>query len=287
MVSLYVDAAVEATSRTSLQLAELGHIFGSGIADRELATIHREVAGQARRSIVASFGQTVSRRGGPSGYRSSATGVMRRWSGGRLKAALSRGDYLLPSATGIVLDVGPLDRAAVQWARLNFGAGPRGRGSLPPVMARFGDLVLAVGLGQTARPGFVVPAGYWEAGEGNRVGPDPGRRGMDAFYVSSRARSPEGRLRRGEPRSATAPRQSRVVSRGIAGRNFIDRGTERIAIELPRRYLLLYRELGERGMTRVRPASITVTTTPGRRRAPDTSVVAGQIQSRLGRRSLT
>lgn len=287
MVQMYVDLALEATSAMSKQLVDLGVAFARGAAPTERARIHAEVARQARRSTQASYAQTVSRRGGPSGYRANATGPMRRYSGGRLKRALGQDNYWISDANGITLDMTPLDRAAAQVWRLNFGAGARGQGSLPPVAVRFGVTVIAViGLDEAARPGFVIPAGFWETGAG-RVGPDPGRRGMDEFYVSSSARSSTtGRLRRGDPSARSAPRQNRIATKGIAGRSFLDRGLIRVATELPARYQILYRDLYRQGETKVRPRSITIATTPGRRRASDLSIVAGQAQSRLARRSL-
>ena len=267
LVDAYVAAAEAGAARMTRELVEMARVFEAGLADAEVARINQSVARQARLSVIRSYDQTVGHGGGPPGYRAGASGKMRRWAGGRLRRALSQGDYLVGDARGITMVTGPLDRAARQWARLNFGALGRGQGSLPPRTITFGDLVIAVvGLEEGPRPGFSLPAGYWlPGGDGN--GPDPARRGSDAFYVSSRTHDRIGRLRARQAGSSGRPRQGSVLSKGIASRNFLDQGVHRIAVELPREYQLAYTQLFRRGIATVRPGNVNVSVS-GRVRRP-------------------
>lgn len=260
MVQAFINAANGATREVSKQLTEMAALFEKGIARADLIGIHRDVGKQAQSSVVRSYGQTVKRNGGPSGYRSSE-GKWQRYAGGRLGAALAAPGFYEATQEGLsFINIDLLNRTAAQWARLNFGAGSRGKSSAQlefPI--HFGTLVVAaIGLNEAARPAFSMPRGYFFDGQ-NSIAPNSGRLGQDAFYVMGTGPRAAARRAFTSAEASTGVIISpRKTTRGIKARNFLDAGVFTIADQIPRRYKSLMDQLAQEGVSTVRPASITV-----------------------------
>lgn len=220
-------ASAEATSRTARQVVTLLQAFELGIGVDDRQPIWQMLADHGRDSVARSYVQT-RRRGGPVGYRTTATNPANiRYAGGKLYAALRNPGFI--RVEGDILRYGDtriLDREARQWRRLNFGALPN-RGSGPGrFQVRWSNLVVAsLGLTDDPRPPFSIPAGagrrgYWTpsgefypAGEGpaaNRGGSTADDGGSSDGNIWVRKRP----------------------TKGIVARNFLDAGLRRIAGEM-------------------------------------------------------
>lgn len=261
-----VDAA---TSATSKQLVEIARAIDRGLHSADFANANRAIGAAAQRSVLASYDQTVGRsdRSGASGYRQ--TGKFKRYSGGRLRAALASPDFWHADETGIYfINVDLLNQQAAQWARINFGAGARGHGSRRSFDVRFSDLVVvSLGLNEGARPAFTMPTGYFtEGANGPIVAPDrsnpPGR----AFYVYGTGPHAKTRyVTNDEGERVRVPVVGKKATQGIRARNFLDAGVARIARETPVQYKAVINKAYEQGLSVVRPSPVTIKVVTHRR----------------------
>lgn len=110
-------------------------IFGESLRDKfsaareyELRNIHLKAAQSAQQAMLQRYAKIVAPRS-LGGYRADAPGKWKRYSGGQLEKALASPNFYRASKDGILWGLkGPLDQAAPQWYRVNYGAGPRGQG---------------------------------------------------------------------------------------------------------------------------------------------------------------
>lgn len=231
------DIAAGARRGVSLQLVEIGRVIREGLAPEKFARVHSDVAHEAAAAVHRSYGQSVHRHGGLSGYR-SGSGYGARYSGGVLREALHNPGLVTSDANGVYfVNTGPLNRAAKQWARLNFGAGGIAGPRPAKFDIQFGSLVVgALGIEGEARPAFFLPKGVWT------------ERG--AFYPSSMT-PPEG--------EGSFPQRTRVLTKGIRSRNFFDAGVRVMADQTLEGYQNVLKELFDEGVSKVRPRETLVT----------------------------
>lgn len=207
---------------------------------RTFLNAHQVAATKARAAMLARYDATDEHT---KPYRTNpAAARMRRFAGGRLRAALESPGMFAVSYDSIGIgDVSLLNEAAPQWARLNFGAGGAGEESysVGPAQGTFaqgfnaGSSRLTSGPGP--RPEFEIPEGFWFSGNrfypysaaiaaAARSGQDPehaliafasataiGARGIYLHY-SHKTQRTEARFQR------------RRITRGIRARRFIDAG---------------------------------------------------------------
>lgn len=247
-----VAAAIREAEREASKTArELARAIEDGmLTPAERQRIHQSVGEAAQQAVLASYRQSF--RGGVQrskpGYRAHSDSKWQRYAGGRLYAALADPGFFEATPEGLFfINTTLLNSRAKQWARLNFGAGTRGSGSLPPQQVSFGGLVIgAFGLNEGARPGFEIPTGYFlgEAGSAEfyLAGTGPRARKNELKVTGRRAKRYEN-VTSDSPGSAyranvghhreSAPSGARWVKRkktgGIRSRNFLDRGVTRIA----------------------------------------------------------
>jgi hypothetical protein len=126
--------------------------------DKIIATVNKNVAESTQKKMVSAY--SAGKKRGRKPYRFADEGRMRRYSDGRMKKGLESDAFIRSTGTGIFINLSVLDTYAKQWARLNFGALPRGsrdvkderiklfRSALSdsPSLSRIG-----------ARPGFRLP----------------------------------------------------------------------------------------------------------------------------------
>lgn len=182
--------------------------------------IHQDVGMRAQAAVINSYTQSFRNSSSESGYRSGAKSYYRRYSGGKLKAALADYSFWFASPNALnFINVELLNRRAAQWMRLNFGAGGAGRGSLPAQQMVIDGMSLgAIGLQEQARPAFTIPNGVFYNG---RVPISYGERGS-SFYVGGTG--PGGRKTRKKERIQGRGGKRRVVERT---RHFDDTGVDR------------------------------------------------------------
>lgn len=248
-----IATAVRESNRiVNKQLLDLERIIRAGIAPQERQAIHERIGRKARDVTVARYKQTLGNS--LPGYRSGGNVKWRRYSGGRMLRALQSPRMYEATPDGLsFINVDHLSRAAAQWARLNFGAGSRGTGSLPRTTVRIGNLIVAsLGLDEPARPAFTIPRGYWLDASGQLV--RGGDAGVQFHLPGTGPREFRGKqYRNAEGKRVPIPFIRRQVTRGFPGRNFLDAGVRTIALEMGPAYQELFRELAERGETTVRP----------------------------------
>lgn len=194
-----------------------------GLSDKgQLTKIHEDVAAAMRQAVKSSFEQTVHSK--PGQYREGQN----RISGGALKRAISNPSMAIGTAEGIdFVDEGRLDKEAIHWRRLNFGAlGTKVPGRNPAdlvVPFRFDDITLfSLAFKDTSRPAFSLPPGMFKSSTGERRDFDPERRGMDQFYPGSLY--------------PLMGREHWTKTSGIKPREFLNAGLERMAKNLPVAY---------------------------------------------------
>ena len=229
--ALSLSEAGEALTR---QVELFGRALADGLDPDAFLRAHEGIGAAAQRSVLSSYGQRVTRKQGPSGYRAGATdNHSRRFAGGALRRALGSKDFYRATADGLqFVNIRTLDKEAAHWYRLNFGAGAAGLGSTARFQVRWHGLVVA-SLGFDAEPSapFAMPRGVWVSPTGERVRAGANPAGTDEFYPQGER--PPGI--RGAPTSGT-------MTRGIEARNFLDAGLRRIADLLPRAYDDIYRD---------------------------------------------
>lgn len=207
---------------------------------------HRDVGASALRSAQQGFRSRRFRR--PAGsYRVGQDRLS-----GRLTSALNNPGHVRATSTTLeVINQGLLDREAAHWRRLNFGAGQGSREGLhAPASFPINWAGVAVGvlaLDADPSPAFTVPRGYWIPGGESGNSANPGRLGLDQFFLSGRRATEEvpGRpsMVKGMGIRGRASGPVRRGTKGIASSNFLDAGVRRVANELPRAYATIYDDL--------------------------------------------
>ena len=208
---------------------------------QKLEALHDKLAGEMHEQIMAAFEESGIGKKRAS-YRWSDTGKLKRFSNKALKRAISDPKLVESDYTGIAINVGGLDDAAIQWYKLNFGAGAAGEASPKPNTAgpiKFGKFKTNTDVNlnsyEPSAP-FMVPAmglrGYWTSKSGFAktnyetlastkkpafMGPGRGwkqapRKGEGSLIVLGRGWSPLGFEAR--------------LSKGIAAHRFLDAGTQ-------------------------------------------------------------
>lgn len=251
---MIAQAVADAKRVTSRQMLDLARAIERGIPASDRAALHQQLGEAGQDAVLRSYRATAGRS--QPGYRVSRDTKWRRYAGGALERALKDPAFFHADASGLdFINMGLLDERARQWARLNFGAGPQGRGSRSAQPVRLGTLVIAtLGLGAPARPAFMMPAGYFLGPGGAPVDPGAGKVPGAAFYPFQ-----TGPFRRGTPgggRSDGSSGRIPIVSRrivGFEGRQFLDAGVDRVAREMGPAYQNLYTALFKRGDVTVRP----------------------------------
>lgn len=200
-----------------------------------------DVGQEANRATYAKYTKRpTGRQGSKNNYRASAPGQWKRYSGGKLAAALRSPEMYLASTTGIAyINVRHLDKAARQWKRLNFGAGPAGaKGKRPQAkpITVLGQNAGSLSLARIpVRPGFMLPAGWWMAGDPDseggffsdrKVKASRASRGRDVLYPSGYAKY---QVRDKKALAEKFPQFQKYPSRGIAAQGWLDAGVGRIA----------------------------------------------------------
>lgn len=269
--------AVRAVHRaTSQQLVQLADALERGPAPEDRAELHRRLAQRGQDAVLRSFDQTRGRSTTNAALnRASAGSKYRRYAGGRLRAALASSAFWSADADGFdFINVGLLNDRAAQWARVNFGAGPEGGGSLPPRSVRLGAMVIAsLGLEEDARPSFRMPTGYFTDSSGQPVSTRTAGAAFFPAMTGPLRRGTEGGGRTYKDGEGNVQRIPMVRARmvGVRGRGFLDAGVTAIANDLGPGYQELYRKLFAQAETNVRPYRLVsrVSTTragAGRRR---------------------
>lgn len=238
----FIAVGREANRRTAKQLIALGAAFERGIVNgSKVQELNDRILRQAQQSTVASY---TAQRGGPSGYRSKE-----RFSGGKLRRALNSREFFTATSTTMhFANVTNLNTEAVQWGRLNFGAGAAGRSSPRSRMfpLRISNMVIDV-LGLEGEPGdpFTIPVGFFN-----------GRGEFHTGFPSSSERSGEGR-------SNFRVIREKKVTAGIRAEHFLDAGLARIVTELWPSYQRHIATLVEDGeITNLRPSTNVTSNKP-------------------------
>lgn len=250
------DMCASAVARTAGQTVAMLEAFSAGIGEADRQPIWDRMARDAQNAVANSYVQT-RRRGGPAGYRQTATRPGNvRYSGGRMLAAIRDDRFVEVGRDSIrFANINVLDQHAKQWARLNFGTAPISGGVVDVSTIRWSNLVVAsIGASGAPRPRFKVPQsgeGFWtETGEFHPVSENGGPEPTD-FVMKAK------------------------WSKGIQARNFLGAGTRRMAADLPdamrEMYVKAYKNAETRGAMAaagirvVKPTSIpkaVITNTP-------------------------
>lgn len=258
MVAETIRGAARATSQ---QLVQLADAIERGVSPSDRLALHRSLGRNGQRSVLASFDATRGRSTTNAALNRSSGAKYRRYAGGRLRAALADSAFWQATEDGLLfINVELLNRRARQWARLNFGAGERGKGSRPSVGVYLGAMqIAALGLEEGPRPAYRMPTGYFTDNSGVPVA---GRTPGAAFFLYKNGPYRRGTVGGGvsyqnsEGKVERLPLiQARMV--GFEGRQFLDAGVSRIAREIGPGYQELYRRFFAQAETTVRPYSVT------------------------------
>lgn len=215
------------------QLAIFAAAFNSSVRrsrGTKIANIHRNAATQAQAAILSAY-RGRNRRNPVQPYRSDAPGKWKRDSNGAMERALNSTDFFKATASGLgFINMDAMDRAARQWYRLNFGAGPAGSttprpGAFPlQVLGRNTGLSLSL-RGNTPSGAYMIPAGVWRPRGG-------GSEFIPIGYLAEIGRTVGAR------NSARVASKKRM-SVGFPGYNFMDAGMDDLAAGLSKGYSLL------------------------------------------------
>lgn len=221
------------------QIAEILQDFATNLnravrvrPDR-MRKLYEEVAKEGQRALVESY---EAQHGHGPKYRYADTGRWHRYSNNVLLNALKSPNMYRVAADGIeFINIDWLDQQAAQWYRLNFGAAPRGSSARPAqTMTFFGSFTVPAPDLNSNRPSkpFRLPRGFFSEMAAPRststalrqLSPHgEGRR--QPFY-------PLGGIQYSSQLGRAFPENSRfgdpVMTRGIRGTRFLDRGVEEI-----------------------------------------------------------
>lgn len=227
------EAALAASGEMGRQITVFAAAYNSSVRRSratKIAGIHRRAAQQGQAAILAAY-RGRNRRNPAQPYRAGAPGIWRRDSNGAMERALTSTDFFKATGTSLAfINMDAMDRAARQWYRLNFGAGPLGAATPQPGAFRLDILGQDTGVALTLRgngpsAAYQIPAGFWTpSGSGEEFVP--------YGYLKAAGRS-RGALN--SKRQGTKKR----MSLGFPGYNFLDAGMGIIATSLSRDYTLL------------------------------------------------
>lgn len=226
------QAMLSASGEMGRQLAVFAAAFNSSVRrsrSTKIAGIHKRAAIQAQAAILSAY-KGRNRRNPAQPYRSEAPGKWRRDSNGAMERALASTDFFRATGTQLsFINMDAMDRAARQWYRLNFGAGPAGAATPKP--GAFPLQILGRNAGQLSLRGngpsgaYMIPAGIWRP------------RGAGEEFIPIGYLAEVGRTvgARNSARVATKKR----MSIGFPGYNFLDAGMDDLAAGLSKGYTLL------------------------------------------------
>lgn len=229
LVSAVQDAVAGGNSRTSQKLILFAEQLGDFGTSSQRLQANQTLADMMHDSVLRSFRRAKSKFG-PVYTRNN-----RMRPGGLESAIRNPGNLFRVTDRSIeFINEKALSVEARQWARLNYGAGPRGLGSREPTVVRFSNVVVGFfGLEQPARPNILLPPGFFMPTEGR----------------STRWRPREGRS---DPFFPTRTRPLRPT-RGFTGYQFLDAGVSRLAREIGPVYKRLFDDVAVASARRGRP----------------------------------
>lgn len=230
------QAAAHVGGQAGQQLAVFAAAFNSAVRrsrSGRIQRIHRDAAIRAQSAIHSAY---VNRnvRNPSSSYRENAPGKWKRDSNGAMERGLKSPEFFRATGTQLeFINKNAMDRAARQWYRLNFGAGPAGAATPQPgafpmrILGRDSGILLSL-RGNAPSKGFMIPAGIWLQNAG-------GSEFVPYGYMREVGRTVGAR---GKRRTASKKR----MSIGFPGYNYLDAGIDDLAIGLGAGYTQLAAE---------------------------------------------
>lgn len=229
------DVVKQLSAQSSTELSNwVKKSFSNSLKSSEfrnrLDNMHKELADIARKEMIRSY--KAGKKRGREPYRQGDTGALKRYSNGQMDKGLNSGGLITANASGISFNFSVLDKYAKQWARLNFGASPRGSKPVKeekikvfrrnfsdsPTLSKFG-----------ARPGFAVPSKFGSLAVGS----------SKAYPVTPSVRSivqsPRGSYIYVYRGKGLSNRGFRKASAGILGWRFLDKGIAKMNVEYGRK----------------------------------------------------
>jgi hypothetical protein len=200
---------------------------------KRLMRMYKEIGNEATMAVVKSYDKH-HKNAILSGYRKGD-----RYSGGVMRKALASPNMYRAAQDGLTFgNTGWLNGQAKQWARLNFGAGPRGTQTpqSPPMrMTLFGTVYpIDFALNRPARPAFRTPQngrGFWVM-PGGQVQPwSDARRGQDKFFLMTREMA-QGKTWKKNDQGETLV-SGPTLSMGFQGSRYMDAGVKTIVELFP------------------------------------------------------
>lgn len=203
---------------------------------RSLQTTNLQLARGARRSVLQAYSKRVQASPTKVKYGSYREGEDRLPNA--LGKALRREDMFIGTGEGILFgNRAVLDSQAAHWYRLNYGAGARARSG--PFIARKHSIKLFGQRIQQTREGdvppsapFEIPSGFWFTSGVTKRGFYPKGPPSKGFAGQLTADGKRVRVKEQDLESLGISRQRRMLTAGIAGRNFFDAGIARIARDI-------------------------------------------------------
>lgn len=217
---MLIDAVAEASARTAKTLIDLATILENKIGTEKFIDASREVAVDAQHEVVRAYQQARrrSKRAGVDSYRADD-----RFAHQKLLAGLRDPNFsLVNEEGGIIFGIeSVLNNYALQWRRLNFGAGDQSGNPPRSFVAQGSNLIIgAYGLVEDPAEAFRLPGGFWATGQHE-----------GQFFVAG-----------GDP----APKDSRfqfpLDGRSIRAENWLDYGVKYIADNIGPAWLNAYKE---------------------------------------------
>jgi len=228
----------------------------------EISNINKETAAEARQTVQKAYASSgIGKR--PS-YRQNDSRKLKRYSAGAMERALGDEKVIYGDAKGIFfIDKKRLDRTAKQWYRLNFGAQPKGRKAVTTTPMRFFGRPSSKRFNldrYKASDPFLVPRGFFSHSFFASSSPgknfEPGtKKPMDAFYLKSKktahrqfkdrdgvkVRPNFNRRQYAVGKNGRPDEDKPVLSKGIKGYSFIDKGAQKINTVYPKKIEKVFR----------------------------------------------
>lgn len=262
IVNQVTVAAATATGEALIAFAESSKVRMNRRVG--LARVHEQIAIEARAATINKFLATVG--GGSNHYREGAGRLP-----GKILQALESPELIRAQRDGILYgNAAVLDRIAVHWRRINFGAGAAGKTRQPQVIPLYIDGHRSgrnIGFRPQPSPAFNLPFGVFLGPDGQPTPFSNNRSVNDPFYPFRQARQLFGlgqqgasgdkagtlfkklsKAKRGSPSLFGAARPTK----GIRGSHFMDAGLFVIGRRLPDEYARLGREWLDSGVAVVK-----------------------------------
>lgn len=248
------SAATGVNKETAETVGIIGKVYRQAIDDKwiQVSKINQQVAQQAIDDMLQQYDRVRKRR--PQGTARQPYRKNERFSGGLLRSALASPLQAQATVEGVTfLNTTLLDATAKQWARLNFGAGPRAGsgttgartgqgGSSYSLVSRGGNrfnassafLEDAVGSSLPAfnttlpygpKGAFWIPRGIFLEGN-STVAANRGRTGQDAFL-------PLSSMSDAQRRKVAFVTSKRKLTQGVQAWGFLEAGVQSLATNLP------------------------------------------------------